>query len=333
MKNIIIFPGQGYQNMGMLTSEVQQFCNQNGLYTVVDEVLRDNSKLFDTQYAQPLIVATQLAEYERYKRSMGEEKDTIFLGFSLGEITALIAANTISVEEGIKFAMRRGEESKKITQIPGKEGVQQTAYGVVKLPYTTALQNCIEEWNNKHLKGQRVDITNYLPRAGTVPCDNQIQEDVTITGEYEMLKDNLEVFGGEPNQKMAKMQCPFHSIALDGLVPIQKEIFRKTITDINTSKIHQVYSTRTGEFYSSDLEKEDLSEALARYIVEPIQTTKTLRDINEQYNDGNIVVMMGEEFTNTLKKQYQAIGGDPEKINFIGDYQLAKRQDSLTHDK
>lgn len=330
MKNVIVFPGQGYQSMEMLNSDVQQYCNQNGLYEIVDEVLRDNRKLFDTKYAQPLIIATQLAEYEKYKRVNGEDKDTVFLGFSLGEITALIASKTIDVKEGIKFATKRGEESKKITEKPGQQ--EGTAYGVAKLPYTTNLQKSINEWNAKHLKEQRIDITNYLPRVGTVPSDNQIEEDVTVTGEYEMLRDNIERFGGSPNQKMAKMQCPFHSQALDGLVPIQKQLFKDIITDVDFSNIHQVYSTRTGESYSSDLGKEELSEALARYIVEPIQTTKTLSDINQQYSDRNIVVMMGREFTNTLKMQYQAVGGNPNQMNFIKDLQLeTQKENSITH--
>lgn len=330
MKNIIIFPGQGYQSMEMLNSDVQQYCNRNGLYEIVNEVLKDNRKLFDTQYAQPLIIATQLAEYEKYRKANGEDNDTIFLGFSLGEITALIASKTIDVKEGIKFAAKRGQESKKITEKHGKQ--EETAYGVTLLPYTASLQKSIDEWNTKHSKEQRIDITNYLPRAGSIPSNHQIEEDVTVTGEYEMLRDNIERFGGTLNQEMAKMQCPFHSQALDGLVPIQKQLFCDSITDVDFSNIHRVYSTRIGEQYSSTIGKEGLSEALARYIIEPIQTTKTLRDINQQYSDRNIVVMMGREFTDTLKKQYQAVGGNPNQIKFIKDLQVKEQKiDPMMH--
>lgn len=36
MKKIIIFPGQGFQNMKMLTSEVQEFCLKHNLGDVLN---------------------------------------------------------------------------------------------------------------------------------------------------------------------------------------------------------------------------------------------------------------------------------------------------------
>ena len=68
MEKIIIFPGQGFQNMKMLTSEVQEFCFKHNMGELLNEVLRDNSKLFDTEYAQPIIIATQLVELSNYQK-------------------------------------------------------------------------------------------------------------------------------------------------------------------------------------------------------------------------------------------------------------------------
>lgn len=323
IKDVIVFPGQGFQSMKMLNTYVQQFCLEHGLYEILNDVLKDNKKLFQTKYAQPLIVATQLAEYERYKKVNGKDKEPIFVGFSLGEITALIASNTISVEEGLKFVIKRGEESKRISEEkhqlrPGEEAKQLT-YGVTKLDYTEELKRKLDEWNSTHSEFEQINITNYRPMAETTPVDGQIIEDVTITGEYETLSSNIEFFGGELGQEMPKMQCPFHTTALSKLMPVQEKVFDETITDINFDNIDKVFSTRTGEFYRKDITKEELSKALAQYLIEPIQQTKTLKYIKDNYGTSDILSTIGGEFMDSLKDQYTAVGGNSEQMRHIGD--------------
>ena len=323
IKDVIVFPGQGFQSMKMLNTYVQQYCLEHGLYEILNDVLKDNKKLFQTKYAQPLIVAIQLAEYERYKKVNGKDKEPIFVGFSLGEITALIASNTISVEEGLKFVIKRGEESKRISeekhQLRSGEEAKQLTYGVTKLDYTDELIRKIDEWNSTHSEFEQINITNYRPKEGTTPVDGQIIEDVTITGEYETLSSNIEFFGGVPEQETAKMQCPFHTTALSELIPIQEKIFNETITDINFGNIDKVFSTRTGKFYRKDITKEKLSKVLGQYLVEPIQQTKTLKYIKDNYGTSDILLTICGEFMDSLKDQYTAVGGNSERIKHIGD--------------
>ena len=155
--------------------------------------------------------------------------------------------------------------------------------------------------------------------AETTPVDGQIIEDVTITGEYETLSSNIEFFGGVPEQETAKMQCPFHTTALSELMPVQEKIFNETITDINFGNIDKVFSTRTGKFYRKDITKEELSKALAQYLIEPIQQTKTLKYIKDNCVNSNVLLTIGGLFVDELIGQYTAVGGNSEQIRHIGD--------------
>lgn len=306
MKHILIFPGQGYQNKKMLNLYVINYCIENGLYTILDDVLNDDSKLFDTKYAQPLIVATQLAESQRYVQSLNPEDEVIYMGFSLGEITALIAAKAMEQKEGIEFVKTRGVMSKKFS-----EEILKSKYGVAKLPYSKELENKIKEWNENNPTSESISITNFMP--STRINGNQ---DVTITGKFETIQNNIEFFGGSKEQKIGKMQCPFHTQLLEKLASSQLKFFNRTISQIDEKNIEKVICTRTGKKYNS-INIEELSESLAKYLVEPMQTTESLQYIKENYPDDKIVVFMGEGFAKNMKRQYEALGGNADQITFF----------------
>ncbi len=303
MIKIIIFPGQGYQNIEMLDSTTQEFCIKYNLYTELNEVLKDHKKIFNTKYAQPLIVATQLAEFLEYRKK--EKKDTkyIFVGFSLGEITALIASGTISIQEGLEFAKQRGKICEEFAKKSNKE------FSVAKISKFSGIEERISEFNREKDILNHISITNYIPTKDTIS-----REYITITGETDNLRKNIDLFGGNESQKMAVMQCPFHSMALKELMPIQEEAFKRSITEVNTECLTNVICTRTGKPYKvTDI----INRSLSEYLIEPIQTKRTLNYINITYPNNDLIVTMGEAFSKSLELQYSAIGGKDSKVKFI----------------
>lgn len=313
MKKIIIFPGQGFQNKEMLTTEVQEFCLKNNLGDLLNEVLKDERKLFDTKYAQPLIIATQLVEASKYKELQEKDTEYIYAGFSLGEITALIASGAISVKEGLNFVRQRGEIAKEFSerdlQANRENNEVKRTFGVARIPYYEGLEKKLSDFNNTQDTFDRIGITNYIPGDK----DNF----VTITGDINTLKENIELFGGRKDQTIASMQCPFHTDMLLGLIPNQKDKFEKCISNINTKDLENVYSTRTCEFYSVDDTTENINNSLGKYLIQPMQHAKTLDFFNKNYPDSEIVVSMGEKFSKQIGKQYASVGGDASKVKFI----------------
>lgn len=324
MKTILLFPGQGYQNMEMLNEEVQEYLCRKGFQSKLNEVLNDNTKLFDTELAQPLVVATQLFKTKQVRGFAKDIDDIEYMGLSLGEITALIASGAIEEKAGLDFATKRGQESKKFSMNELQQGLEtersKRLFGVIRVPLTQGVISNIEEWNNQHLSHlEKVSITNYMPSV-----KNEEEQDITVTADEEILINHITLFGGTKGQKMGKMQCPFHSSSLAGLAKKQTEIFNEIVPDVDHTKLPKVFSTRTGEYYSLNNSKDDISEALARYLLEPMQTTKTLQHLQEQ--KAQVIVMMGENFAKTLRNQYQSLGGNPSQIIYVNDF-LREKQD------
>lgn len=213
MRKIIIFPGQGYQNKEMLLpTDVQNFCLNHHIGDLLNSFLEDNARIKDTKYAQSLIIATQLAELNRYKQTQSPDTEYVYCGFSLGEITALIASGAIDINEGLQFARQRGELCKDFCEdeLQANISSEQRTFSVAKIDYHDGLEEDIYKFNLKQPYYEKINITNYIPSSSAMP----FKLAVTITGESKTLRDALDSFLKSPNAKAVPTQCPFHSEAL-----------------------------------------------------------------------------------------------------------------------
>jgi [acyl-carrier-protein] S-malonyltransferase len=113
-KLALVFAGQGsqYQNMGLDYIEhnpkfkEKEMTATNILGFDIRSILESADARFnETQYAQPLILFASILGYETFKK-LGVEPDAV-LGFSLGEYTALYAANVFSFDEMMKVILKR----------------------------------------------------------------------------------------------------------------------------------------------------------------------------------------------------------------------------------
>lgn len=300
----------------MLESEVQEFCFTHNMGDLLNEVLKDNSKLFDTEYAQPLIIATQLVETAKYKKLQLEDIEYVYAGFSLGEITALIASGAISVKEGLNFARQRGKITKQFSEneLQSNRNADNTKriFGVARIPYYEGLENQLLAFNSSQEPLDKINITNYIPNKNG-------KSFVTITGELNSLGKHIELFGGRRDQTIVTMQCPFHTIVLSDLIPKQKRQFDFCITTLDTEAIRRVYSTRTCEFYSSSSTKESVNSSLGEYLIQPMQQAKTMDFFRRNYLDSQIIVCRGEAFAKQIARQYESVGGNINQVSFIQD--------------
>lgn len=124
-KIALLFPGQGSQFIGMGKPLYEHCPSSRAIFDQVDSIHHGTSTLCfegpaedlnQTHNTQPCIFAVELAALAALK-CVGVEAQGI-AGFSLGEVTGLVASGVLTMEDGLKFVKKRGkamEEASKMT--------------------------------------------------------------------------------------------------------------------------------------------------------------------------------------------------------------------------
>src|SRR5712692_149844 len=115
-----VFPGQGSQEVGMGRDVYEGYPQVREIFHFVDEVLDmplsklcfegPAEELRQTENQQPAIVVVSMAclAAARGKHDGVQGLPACVAGHSLGEYSALIAANVLSFEDGIRLVRERG---------------------------------------------------------------------------------------------------------------------------------------------------------------------------------------------------------------------------------
>ncbi len=118
MRVAVVFPGQGTQSSGMagpwkgepawsIVETAEAALDESLAHLVLDA---DAAELARTRNAQLAVLTTSLLAWEAARDEIAAHHEIVaFAGHSLGQVTALIAAGTLTLADGIRFAARRAE--------------------------------------------------------------------------------------------------------------------------------------------------------------------------------------------------------------------------------
>jgi [acyl-carrier-protein] S-malonyltransferase len=137
MKSAFVFPGQGSQSIGMLAELA-------GAYPVVNETFNEASAalgydlwslvsngpeeaLNQTDRTQPAMLTAGIAVW-RVWQSISDIQPTYFAGHSLGEYSALVAAEALSFADAVKLVEKRGQLMQEA--VPAGEGAMAAILGL-----------------------------------------------------------------------------------------------------------------------------------------------------------------------------------------------------------
>lgn len=126
-----LFPGQGAQKVGMGRALFDSCAAAREVYERADEALgfSISQMCFDgpeevltlTRNAQPAILATSVAALAALREKMPELPSPAFVaGHSLGEYSALVAAQSLSIEDAVRLVHLRGAAMQEA--VPAGEG-------------------------------------------------------------------------------------------------------------------------------------------------------------------------------------------------------------------
>lgn len=117
-KVAFVFPGQGSQQVGMLSDLAGQYDVIGDTFAEASQALGYDllalvsegpaEQLNRTEKTQPAILVASIALWRLWLQEKGQQPDYL-AGHSLGEYSALVAANVLSLAEAVRLVEKRGQ--------------------------------------------------------------------------------------------------------------------------------------------------------------------------------------------------------------------------------
>ncbi len=204
MNRAFIFPGQGSQIVGMAKDFYDNFDEAKSTFKTVDEVLNyklsdiifngSNEELTLTANTQPALMAVSIAILKviiKQSKKNTNELSSFVAGHSLGEYSALCAAEALSLEDTTKLLHIRGVSMQKA--VPNGQGAMAACMGI------------------KHKDLQELLDFSTVKGVCQIANDN-VEGQIVISGHNENIDYIISVL--EDNGYKAiklKVSAPFHS--------------------------------------------------------------------------------------------------------------------------
>ncbi|MDA8402874.1 MAG: ACP S-malonyltransferase [Desulfobacteraceae bacterium] len=236
----VVFPGQGTQRHGMgkdffeaAAASRQAFEEASDVlgWDVGDLCFGSSERLHLTEFAQPCILATEIAMF-RGIQSLYGFAPRYFGGHSLGEYTALVAADAMSFADALKTVHIRG----KLMQQASPPGAGAMA--------AVISQNLNESLIAGSLAGLPLDVAN-INSADQVVISGRIDA-------MEKAEKRLQAAaGGDPAFRFVPLNvsAPFHSRFMTGIKEAFREALHSVSERLNPEKARLVTSNVTGRFH------------------------------------------------------------------------------------
>ncbi|WP_241215204.1 ACP S-malonyltransferase [Thermobaculum terrenum] len=273
----LVFPGQGSQYVGMGKALHDASEAAREVFKRADEILGfrlshlcfsgPEEDLQDTINAQPAIFTVSLATLAAIKEKLHEAgvklNPSFVAGHSLGEYTALVAANVIDFEDGLRLVRERGrlmkEEGEKI---PGGMAA------VIGLD-EEVIQRACEEASSEGIVG----IAN-----------SNSPGQIVISGELKALHRAMELLQQQGAKKVIKLP-----ISIASHSPVMQRAAAQFAEIVSHMKLRDpqipIVANVTGQILTN---VEDIRRELSHHITGPVQWTKSIREMLSHGTNGFI---------------------------------------------
>ncbi|WP_449241299.1 ACP S-malonyltransferase [Desulfoscipio gibsoniae] len=293
-----IFPGQGSQFVGMGKSLYDSYDFVRKIFDAADRALGfaltelifegPADELQKTVNAQPAILTASIAMYELIKRA--GIRPAAVAGHSLGEYSALVAAEAVDFNDAVRLVRMRGQFMQEA--VPLGRGGMMAVLGLAP--------DEVEEGCRQAAQAGTVEAANFN-------CPGQ----VVVAGEIRALKKAQEIFKSMGARRCILLQvsAPFHSSMMTPAGErLVAELARVQIKDPAIPVVANIiadYVATAGE----------VRDALIRQVSGPVRWEQSIRRLMSDGYDMFVEVGPGQVLTGLLKK----IDKYSRFINFNGE--------------
>ena len=275
---VIIFPGQGSQKAGMASEFYSNFKIVKEIFEKADDALKfslskiilngSDVDLKKTEITQPAILITSFAIFSVLKQEFNFDLSKIkyIAGHSLGEYSALVAAESLRLEDGVNLVHERGKLMQ--AAVPEDKGAMLAVMGSSKEELDTLI--------NKFDKKKGIcEIAN----------DNSPGQ-VILSGTKETLVDFNENLKVEKKRSIfLPVSAPFHCSLMKPAAENMKKFLQKTV--FKTPSL-QLISNVTALPVEND---GDIKELLYKQIFSQVRWRETIEFMTK--NDINDFIEIG----------------------------------------
>jgi len=245
-----LFPGQGAQFVGMGKDLCAESPAARDLYKKADEILGysisqicfagPETELTRTLYAQTGILVTSLAALAALREKNPDLTPSIVAGMSLGEFTALTAANAISFDDALKLVQIRAE---------AMEDAAKNNPGTMAFIMGLTIEQCMAVAQEAGCEVANLNAPDQTVLSGTLPAIEQACKIAEAKGAKRAMP--LKVGGAFHSSLMGEAKTRFEAALASTPIREPKCAFIPNVTAQNVSNPEEIRSLLAKQLTSS----------------------------------------------------------------------------------
>lgn len=260
----LFFPGQGSQSIGMMKGLADQPIIQD-TFKEASEVLsvdfwqmvtEENDLLNQTQHTQPLMLTAGVATWRLFQ-SLNDKKPDFMAGHSLGEYSALVAADAISFSDALPLVKFRAEAMQ--NAVPEGVGAMAAILGLEDEMVDSICTECKQ--------GEVLDAVNLNSPGQVVIAGNKSAVERAMV----LAKEK-----GAKRALLLPVSVPSHCALMQPAAEQLKAYLNNVV--INAPQVPVIQNADVQPFDSAD----SIKNALVKQLFSPVRWVETVRLIHTQ---------------------------------------------------